>query len=98
MTLHINKPNDDKRSNSKPLSLEEQNEAVEVLNNLIKFKKHYGAGMPPEKYELIQNLLNHYENLQALSDFIGGWEGAHRLVKPVDGDCEDVIYNTNKDE
>lgn len=85
MTLHINDPKfANERKDSKPLSLEEQKDAVEAIDKLAKFKKHYGAGMPPEKFELIQKLLYHYENLQALSDLIGGWDGATRLMKIVD--------------
>lgn len=78
MPLHINNPKYSKeRADSKPLSLEEQKYAVWLI-------KEGFATTGEENTKLVQRLLYHYENLQALSDFIGGWEGANRLVKDKD--------------
>lgn len=82
MTLHINDPKFFKeRSESKPLSLEEQKLIVENLNIII---KNSTLDLGTAGIEYTQRLLYHYENLQSLSDFIGGWEGANRLMKAVD--------------
>lgn len=88
--LHINNPQyADERKDSKPLSLEEQNDLVGLLKFYFEDyeKLRKSDKLPPldsDAYTFIQSMLYHYENLQALSDFIGGWEGAHELVKDKD--------------
>lgn len=78
--LHINNPQyADERTASKPLSLEEQEEAVKKMRYILTLARISDI-IEQKDVEPIQNLLYHYESLQALSDFIGGWEGARKLT------------------
>lgn len=82
--LHINNPQYAKeRSESKPLSLEEQEDAVKKIRYMVTLARMSDI-IELKDIKPIQHLLYHYESLQALSDFIGGWDGAQRLMNIVD--------------
>lgn len=106
--LTINNPEHAKqRAEVKHLTLEEQTEAVNSINNLFKALRFIDNPAVNEiMYQterngglyLLQRLIYKYENYRHFFEVVGGWEGFNKIVSEHDklSDYINILYYHNE--
>lgn len=81
--ITYNNPKDtERRSNVGPLSLEEMQNTVNLLNTLVVHADKYGSmHLLDEERAWLQNLIDSYSSLRHFYDNAGGWEGLAKIQK-----------------
>lgn len=68
--IHFNKGEHAKeRGETKPLTLVEENQVIETINNLLRMSRHE---ISAEEKQLLQNFVNHYQNMCHYVSYTGG--------------------------